>query len=87
MAQRKQLWHPDEVKEKIKMSQLLNRLQDNALADEEFLTVGQIASINSLLDRVLPKLKSVEHTGAVDVVTYSKEQRDAAVAAAALANS
>lgn len=63
MAPRKQLWHPDEVKEKIKMSQLLNRLQDNALADEEFLTVGQISSINSLLDRVLPKLKSVEVSG------------------------
>lgn len=63
MASRKQLWHPDDVKEKIKMSQLLNRLQDNALADEEFLTVGQITSINSLLDRVLPKLRAVEVTG------------------------
>lgn len=64
MAARKQLWHPDEVKEKIRMSQLVNRLQDNALADEEFLTTGQINSINSLLDRVLPRLKAVELTGA-----------------------
>lgn len=86
MAPRKQLWHPDEVKEKIKMSQLLNRLQDNALADEEFLSMGQITSINSLLDRVLPKLKSIEHSGALDVVTQTKEQRDAAVAAATRAD-
>ena len=63
MARRKQLFHPDEVKRKIQTSQLINRLQDNALADEEFLTQGQIASINSLLDRVLPKLKAVEVTG------------------------
>lgn len=63
MAKRKQLYHPDEIKEKIRVSQLINRLQDNGLADEEFLTAGQINSINSLLDRVLPKLKAVEHSG------------------------
>ena len=63
MAKRKQLFHPDEVKRKIQTSQLINRLQDNALADEEFLTQGQIASINSLLDRVIPKLKATEISG------------------------
>lgn len=63
MAARKQLFHPDEVKKKIQTSQLINRLQDNGLADEEFLTAGQIASINSLLDRVVPKLKAIEHSG------------------------
>ena len=66
MAKRKQLFHPDEVKQKIQTSQLINRLQNNALADEEFLTQGQIASINSLLDRVIPKLKATEITGAGD---------------------
>jgi hypothetical protein len=63
MAKRKQLFHPDEVKEKIRVSQLINRLQDNALSDQEFLTQGQIASINSLLDRVVPKLKATEIRG------------------------
>ena len=63
MAKRKQLYHPDEIKEKIRVSQLINRLQDNALADEEFMTAGQIQSANSILDRVLPKLKAVEHSG------------------------
>jgi len=33
------------------------------------------------------KLTSVEHKGGLDVTTQTKEQRDAAVAAAALANS
>jgi len=63
MAARKQLYHPEEIKEKIRVSQLINRLQDNALADEEFMTAGQIQSANSLLDRVLPKLKAVEVSG------------------------
>ena len=64
MAARKQLFHPDEVKKKIQASQLINRLQNNALADEEIMTPGQIASANSLLDRVVPKLKAIEHSGA-----------------------
>lgn len=66
MAKRKQLFHPDEVKKKIQTSQLINRLQDNALSDKEILTPGQIASINSLLDRVVPKLKAIEHSGTGD---------------------
>lgn len=64
MARRKQLFHPDEVKKKIQASQLINRLQENALSNEEIMTPGQIQSANSLLDRVIPKLKAVEHKGA-----------------------
>ena len=67
MAARKQLFHPDEVKKKIQTSQLINRLQENALSGKEFMTSGQIASANSLLDRVVPKLKAVEHSGEVGV--------------------
>ena len=63
MAARKQLFHPDDVKKKIQASQLINRLQENALSDQETMTPGQIASANSLLDRVVPKLKAIEHSG------------------------
>ncbi len=63
MAKRKQLFHPDDVKKKIQASQLINRLQVNALSDVETMTPGQIASANSLLDRVVPKRKAVEHSG------------------------
>lgn len=65
-ARTKALFHPEEIKEKIKTSQLINRLQDNGLAEKEFLTGNQVASINSLLDRVVPRLKSVEHKGDPD---------------------
>lgn len=66
MAKRKQLFHPEEVKQKIQASQLINRLQQNALSDEEIMTPGQIQSANSLLDRVIPKLKAVELSGDAD---------------------
>jgi len=72
MAKRKQLFHPDEVKKKIQTSQLVNRLQENALSDQEFMTSGQIASATSLLDRVIPKLKAVEHSGEVGVTINRK---------------
>ena len=63
MAARKNTAISDEVKKKIQTSQLINRLQKNALADVEIMTTGQIASANALLDRVLPKLKAIEHSG------------------------
>lgn len=63
MAARKNTRISEEVKKKIQTSQLINRLQKNALSDEEIMTAGQIASANALLDRVLPKLKAVEHSG------------------------
>lgn len=66
MAARKKQIHTEEVKKKIQISQLINRLQNNAMADEEILTSGQIASINILLDRVMPKLKAVDHTGEIE---------------------
>lgn len=67
MAKRKRLFHPQEIKDKIQTSQLINRLQKNALSDKEFMTPGQIASANSLLDRVVPKLKAIDHSGEVSV--------------------
>ena len=63
MAARKSTAISEEVKKKIQTSQLINRLQTNALAEQEIMTPGQIASANALLDRVLPKLKAVEHSG------------------------
>ncbi len=66
MAARKQLFHPDEVKQKIKTSQLINRLQENALSKKEVLTRGQIDSIKALLAKTVPDLKAVEHSGDPD---------------------
>lgn len=72
MAARKQIFHPEEIKKKIQTSQLINRLQENALSDEEFMTAGQIKSAEALLDRVVPKLKAIEHSGEVGVTVVRK---------------
>lgn len=63
-ARTRAMFHSEDVKAKIKTSQLLNRLQDNALAEAEFLTRGQIDSIKALLAKTIPDLKAVELTGA-----------------------
>jgi len=69
MAARKQLFHPDDVKKKIQASQLINRLQSHALSDstaddyKPVMTDSQVRAAFGLLDKVVPNLKAVEHSG------------------------
>jgi hypothetical protein len=65
MAARKQLFHPDDVKAKIKTSQLINRLQDHANSKLPLLDASQVNAINILLKKVIPDLKAIEHSGAL----------------------
>jgi hypothetical protein len=78
MAARKQLFHPNEVKEKIKASQLINRLQNHALfvddpeaenaemiARQTVMSDSQVRAAFGLLAKVVPDMKAVEHTGNV----------------------
>ncbi len=68
MAARKKLRHDAETRKKIQASQLINRLQNDAMGKIE-LTDGQRASIKILLDKSLPSLKAIEgqmeHVGEV----------------------
>ena len=70
MAARKQLFHPDLVKKKIQASQLINRLQNHALctaddpdAARKMMNADQVRAAFGLLDKVLPNLKAIEHSG------------------------
>ena len=72
MAARKQLFHPDEVKAKIQASQLINRLQNFALLDvsdpdfaKKAMSGDQVRAAFGLLDKVVPSLKAIEHSGDV----------------------
>lgn len=85
MATRKQLWHPDDVKAKIQASQLINRLTEHAISKVPLMDSSQVKAAQILLAKVVPDLKSIEHTGGLDLTSQTKEQRDAAVAAAILA--
>lgn len=66
MAARKKAHHNDSCREKIKTSQLINRLQNHVLRKTK-LSRTQIQAIKILLAKTLPDLKSIEHTGAVDM--------------------
>ena len=56
----------DEIRKRIQVSQLLNRLEKQALGDVDFLTPTQLKAIEILLKKSLPDLSSVEHTGDPD---------------------
>ena len=70
MAARLRKTHQDDVREKIKTSQLINRLQNHALGLTE-MTPGQITAALGLLRKVLPELQSAEMT--VTTSTYADD--------------
>ena len=59
MARRKMLFHPDYVREKIRASQLINRLQKCAFG-EISLTMTQLRAIEILLRKSIPDLAAAE---------------------------
>jgi hypothetical protein len=59
MAKRKMLFHPDYVREKIRASQLINRLQKCAFG-EISLTMTQLRAIEILLRKSVPDLTKTE---------------------------
>src|SRR5882757_4586768 len=59
MAKRKMLFHPDYVREKIRASQLINRLHKCAFG-EITLTVTQLRAIEILLRKSIPDLAAAE---------------------------
>jgi hypothetical protein len=59
MAKRKMLPHPDCVREKIRASQLINRLQKCAFG-EISLTMTQLRAIEILLRKCIPDLAAAE---------------------------
>lgn len=67
MAARKQLFHPDDVKAKIQTSQLINRLSTHALSDKPIMDASQVTAAVKLLNKVIPDLKAIEHSGNVTV--------------------
>lgn len=63
MATRKQLWHPDEVRQKIQASQLINRLMAHINSDAPLMDSSQVTAATKLLNKVLPDLSSTQLTG------------------------
>jgi hypothetical protein len=83
MAARLKLWHPDIVRQRIKTSQLLNRLQKQAF-DNIDISDKALKAIDILLKKTLPDLSRVEvkdsqqqHVG--DLTTDELDRRIAAL--------
>lgn len=65
MAARIHAAHNAQTREKIQTSQLVNRLQDNAMG-KITLDKEQIRSIEILLKKTLPDLSAIQHSGDPD---------------------
>ncbi len=69
MARRKNAWHTDVVRRRIRATQLMRRLRKHVLGQLE-MTPTQIKAAEILLRKVVPDMKAVEHTGTVNHVNY-----------------
>lgn len=61
MAVRKRLYHPDEVREKIKTSQIVNRLQQ-FVKGKISMEPHQVTAALGLIKKTMPDLSSVDST-------------------------
>lgn len=66
MAARKNLTHDEETRKKIQVSQLINRLAQNAFSDVDIMSAGQIKSAEILLRKALPDLATMTLKGDAD---------------------
>jgi hypothetical protein len=73
MAARDRIQHDENTRKKIQASQLINRLTNHALADEDIMSQSQVNAAKVLLGKILPDLKAmdivadVEHDGELHI--------------------
>ncbi len=78
MAARNRTWTPEVVRQKIRTSMLINRLQKQALGKTD-IPAGQQRAIEILLRKTLPDLLGVAHSGSLEL-TKPEELTDIALA-------
>lgn len=66
---RKQLWHPDAVREKIQAVQLISLLQRHAMGKKD-LSMSQIRAAEICLRKSVPDLSSQEVKSQVDATVH-----------------
>ena len=80
MAARLNRKHQESIREKIRGSQLVNRLEDHIFGELD-LTPTQVNAALGLLRKVVPDLKATEHSGEIEVpvsgtVTFVSSSKD-----------
>lgn len=71
MAERLNKRHQEMIREKIRGSQLVNRLENHVLDDLE-LSPTQVTAALGLLRKVVPDLKATEHSGETTIIHKGK---------------
>lgn len=75
MAARKRKWQTDKTREKIKVAQLINRLNDIALAKVEA-TPQQVTAIKIALGKILPDLTEKDIFHHKEDVSYEENRAE-----------
>ncbi len=65
MAIRKRLFHPEEVRQKIRTSQLVNRLNSFVNGEIE-LSPHQVTAALGLIRKTMPDLSAMAHSGSIE---------------------
>lgn len=55
--------HNEDTRKKIQAQALINRLMDHITSDQPIMDASQVNAAKTLLNKVLPDLKAVEHSG------------------------
>lgn len=75
MAARLKPRHQDEIRDKIQTTQLIKRLENYALSDDDIeITNGRLKAIEILLRKALPDLSSIEMDA--NVTSHEKALED-----------
>lgn len=74
--------HNEETRAKIQATNIIHRLYSHIMSDAPIMDATQVNAAKALPNKVLPDLSAVsmEHSGEIE--TVSREQREAAIAAA-----
>lgn len=68
-ARSNRIQHDENTRKKIQASQLINRLTNHALSDEDIMSQSQVNAALGLLKKTLPDLKQMELSGELDTRT------------------
>jgi hypothetical protein len=66
MAARNRTWTPDRVRQKIRVSMLINHLQNHVLGKIK-MTATQLQAASILLRKSIPDLMVMAHSGSIDM--------------------
>lgn len=61
-ARTKKIRHDENTRAKIQAALIINRLQDHVMGNVE-MDAAQVSSAKTLLNKILPDMKAVEHSG------------------------